>query len=182
MQSWSGVRKRLEQDLLCPALRGRVQYFLTHYHGAPDNYGRFAVRLDGKEVAFANPYNEIHATRISNGVKEELGERRKWWELYEEDKPRYDEIFRLADRRCIEQGVMELYHIRDALREYLNAPIRDALSSENAAVRMFAILDRRVGKRTLARLSDSVRRQPAWLQPIYRARLAAEGIRTDAES
>ena len=50
--SWSGVRKRLERDLLCEKLRGRVQYFLTHYHGAPDNYGRFAVRLDGKEILF----------------------------------------------------------------------------------------------------------------------------------
>ena len=182
MQSWSGVRKRLEQDLLCPALRGRVRYFLTHYHGAPDNYGRFAVRLDGKEVVFANPYNEIHNTKISNRVKAELGENRRWWELYEDDKSRYDEIFRLADRRCVEQGAMEIYHIRDALREYLNAPVRDALSSENAAVRMFAILDRRVGKRTLARLSGSVGRQPEWLRPIYRARFEAEGLRVGAES
>ena len=176
MSTWSGTRKRLEQDLLCPALRGRVQYFLTHYHGAPDNYGRFAVRLDGKEIVFANPYNERETVRISREVKAELGETRNWYALYEGDKPRYDEIFRLTDARCIERGAMEIYHVTDALREYLSASIRDALSSENPAVRMFAILDRRVGKRTLARLSGSVSRQPAWLRTLYQARFAAEGI------
>ena len=172
--SWSGVRKRLEQDLLCPKLRGRVQYFLTHYHGAPDNYGRFAVRLDGREIVFANPYNERYTTRAANDAKSELNETRRWWELYETDRPRYDEIFRRADLACIERGELEIYHVTDALREYLQAPIRDALFSENPAVRMFAVLDRRIGKRTLSRLAGSVGQQPDWLRPFYCARLAAE--------
>ena len=174
--SWSGVRKRLECDLLCEKLRGRVQYFLTHYHGAPDNYGRFAVRVDGKEVLFANPYNDRYTSRTSNQVKAELGETRPWWELYELDRPRYDEIFRLADAACIERNTMELYHVTDALRAYLNAPIQDVLSSDNALLRMFAVLDRRAGKRTLSRLAGSVGRQPAWLQVFYRLRLSAENI------
>lgn len=40
-QSWSSKRKKLEDELLCKALRGRVQYFFTIYHGAPDDEGRF---------------------------------------------------------------------------------------------------------------------------------------------
>ena len=55
--SWSGVRKILEQDFLCPALQGRVQYFCTHYHSAPDQYGRVCLRVDGKEYAKGNPYS-----------------------------------------------------------------------------------------------------------------------------
>lgn len=47
--SWSKIRKILEEDRLCPFLRGRVQYFMTHYHHAHDEYGRFCVRVDGKE-------------------------------------------------------------------------------------------------------------------------------------
>lgn len=176
MSTWSGVRKRLEQDLLCEKLRGRVQYFLTHYHGAPDNYGRFAVRLDGKEILFANPYNEMSVCRQSEQIKAELGETRNWWELFEGDKARYDEIYRLTDRACVERGVMEIYHVTDAIREYLNLSAQDALCSENAAVRMFAVLDRRIGKRTLAKVSESVRRQPEWLRPFYEVRLQAEGI------
>lgn len=47
-ESWSVIRKRLEQNFLCEKLRGRVQYFKTIYHGAPDEYVRFSVRVDGK--------------------------------------------------------------------------------------------------------------------------------------
>ena len=177
MSTWSGIRKRLEQELLCEKLRGRIQYFLTHYHAAPDEYGRFAVRLDGKEIAFANPYNDRYTSDAAKRIKRELGEARNWWELYENDRPRYDEIFRRADIACIEQNAMEIYHVTDAIREYLNAPIHDALFSDNAAVRMFAVLDRRIGKRTLAKLSGSVGAQPEWLRPFYEVRLQAEGVR-----
>lgn len=40
--------------------------------------------------------------------------------------------------------------------------------------RMFAILDRRVGKRRLEWLKDEVEQQPGWLRPLYTARLQAE--------
>ena len=174
--SWSGIRKRLEQDLLCESLRGRVQYFLTHYHGAPDEYGRFAVRLDGREIIFANPYHDMDVSRTADRLKRDLGETRNWYQLLEEDRERYDEIFRLADRRCIERNTMEIYHFTDALREYLQAPVQESIRSENPAVRMFAVLDRRIGKRTLTRLSGTVSHQPEWLQPLYRARFSAENI------
>lgn len=32
LSSWSGIRRKLEQDYLCPALRGRIQYFAATYH------------------------------------------------------------------------------------------------------------------------------------------------------
>ena len=67
-QSWSAVRKRLEQDLLCERLRGRVQYFMTLYHNAPDRYGRFSVRVDGKELLQANPYNEVIIDEIEEKI------------------------------------------------------------------------------------------------------------------
>ena len=176
-ESWSGIRGRLEKDLLCEKLRGRVQYFLTHYHGAPDQYGRFCVRLDGKEIIFANPYHDMAESRAAEDVRREMGEDRDWYRLYEEDRERYDEIFRMADRRCIENNTMEIYHIMDALRTYLRTPVQASIRSDNPLLRMFAIVDRRIGKRTLARLSDSTERQPEWLKPLYRARMRVEGIR-----
>jgi len=59
--SWSKTRKILEEEMLCDSLKGRVQYFLTHYHDAPDQYGRFCIRVDGKEYVHANPYNERYS-------------------------------------------------------------------------------------------------------------------------
>ena len=31
MSTWSGIRNKLENDYLCPALRGHIQYFATSY-------------------------------------------------------------------------------------------------------------------------------------------------------
>ena len=51
------------------------------------------------------------------------------------------------------------------------------MNDENAVVRMFAILDRRAGKHTLAKIALDTGSQPAWLQKFYRLRLDSEGIR-----
>ena len=64
----------------------------------------------------------------------------------------------------------------DALKIYRNQDIQASISSENPLVRMFAVLDRRIGKRTLEKLKETVDSQPAWLANIYRLRLDAEKI------
>lgn len=66
------------------------------------------------------------------------------------------------------------YEFSQALRAYRNQPIQTSLQSNDPIVRMFAILDRRVGKRTLERLKDSINDQPEWLRRLYEARIAKE--------
>ena len=178
-QSWSGLRKTLEQDLLCPALRGRVQYFLTHYHGAPDNYGRFCVRVDGQEHVMANPYDyyvkgydsEEYRRKAALGVPQ-----REWTgkeTLYEAEN---EAVERGVERQAMEDGVFEIWFVTDAIRTYTQSPIAESLYSDNPLVRMFAVLDRRVGRRTLEQLAEQAEGQPEWLQYFYRLRLEAEGL------
>ena len=62
----------------------------------------------------------------------------------------------------------------DALEQYRNQEIQSSIQSSNPLVRMFAILDRRVGKRTLNRLREEIDAQPLWLQGLYRIRMDAE--------
>ena len=50
MSTWSGIRNKLEHDYLCPALRGRIQYFAASYRESHDQTGRAAIRLNGVEV------------------------------------------------------------------------------------------------------------------------------------
>jgi len=64
----------------------------------------------------------------------------------------------------------------DALTQYRLLDISQAIASENPIVRMFAILDRRVGKRTLEQLVEIVGSQPIWLQYFYQLRMSAENI------
>ena len=56
MPTWSGIRKKLETDYLCPALRGRVRYFATTYRESHDREGRAAILVDGVEVLKSSYY------------------------------------------------------------------------------------------------------------------------------
>ena len=47
VSTWSGIRNKLENDYLCPALRGHIQYFATSYSKSADHEGRAAIRMDG---------------------------------------------------------------------------------------------------------------------------------------
>ena len=47
MPTWSGIRNKLENDYLCPALWGHIQYFATSYSKSADYEGRAAIRMDG---------------------------------------------------------------------------------------------------------------------------------------
>ena len=49
VSTWSGIRNKLENDYLCPALRGHIQYFATSYSKSADHEGRAAIRVDGVE-------------------------------------------------------------------------------------------------------------------------------------
>ena len=189
--SWSGLRQQLETEYLCPKLRGRVQYFLTHYTDAHDDYGRIAIRVDSVERLRGDPfayYNKgyseleaglkraclpprqqipqemLHGPRIA--CKEALVRRRAINARIEE----------LVKHRAINDGIFDIYYVTDAIRIYTQSAIGASLRHENPLVRLLAVLDRRVGRRTLLRLAGDVERQPDWLRFFYRLRLDAEGI------
>ncbi|NLC65536.1 MAG: hypothetical protein GX752_01180 [Clostridium sp.] len=177
--SWSGLRKELEKDYLCESLKGRVQYFLTHYHKAPDKLGRFAIRIDGKEVLMANPY-DYYVKGYSNQediLKEQMKIPAREWTgnetLYDEENKKAEEI---VHKMAINDGVFDIYDILSSIDEYKNTAINKSISSENPIIRMFAVMDRRIGKRTLKKLIGEVKKQPHWLQFFYNLRLESEGI------
>jgi hypothetical protein len=175
-QSWSGIRKLLEEDLLCEALRGRVQYFITKYNNAHDESGRVAVRVDGVEVLKGNEFIYYRDyLPLENALKKELGVPRRAWNgrgfLNKEENEKVEELIK---QQMLEQGDFSVWQFTDALQEYKNNPIKESLSSLNPIVRMFAILDRRVGKRTLQRLEQEMEQQPEWLRFFYQLRMSAE--------
>ena len=70
MATWSGIRKKLEEEYLAQSLRGRVRYFCTTYKKSHDREGRAAILVDGREVLQGNYYNLW-----------------KTWDLLPHDKP-----------------------------------------------------------------------------------------------
>ncbi|MBQ9708895.1 MAG: hypothetical protein IJV66_06905 [Firmicutes bacterium] len=179
--SWSCIRKRLEKDLLYESLRGRVQYFRTNYHGAPDEYGRFAIRVDGKEWFQANPYNENNYTKIAWQIEAERNIPEREWTgkefLHDEENRAAEEEARSIS---VSQGIVDSYEVPWVINRYLNQDIKASLTDEDPVCRLFAILDRRVGIRTLEKQVARIADQPEWLQKFYRLRFEAEGIESSS--
>lgn len=177
-QSWSGVRKRLEEDLLCENLRGRVQYFITKYRKAHDQEARVAVRVDGEEVVKGNIFSFYkEANPLIDQIKgDENTPNRKWTgkEMLNDEVNR--SVERRVDQILINKGNIDTYLFTEALDFYMHHTIEASLDSPDELVRMFAIMDRRVGKRRLEKLRVDVSAQPDWLQYFYILRMEAEGI------
>ncbi len=156
--SWSGMRRYLEQEMLAEPLKGRITYACTTYPGM-DGCKLFEIRVDGKTAQRFSM--ETAAKDAAEGQKD-----LPLWQAYGAQKglpasgknAHDDEAFAAA------------------LATYRAIPIGQAIEHDNPLVRLFAILDRRIGKRTLLRVKDTIERQPAWLRPFYTLRLDAGGI------
>lgn len=177
-KSWSNTKKILEQDLLCEKLRGRVSYFLTRYRKSHDEQARIAVLIDGEEVLKGNSFDYYRQEdEISQQISEKEKVPQRKWDgskiLYEKEN---DDIVRRVEKKLMNDGIVEEYLFSQVIKFYMNNPIEKCIYSENAMVRMFAILDRRVGKRTLQKLKEDVDKQPQWLKQFYAIRFEAENI------
>ncbi|MBQ8383150.1 MAG: hypothetical protein IJX47_08105 [Clostridia bacterium] len=158
---WSKKRKILEDDLLCDGLKGRVRYFCTRYHGAPDEVGRMAILVDGEERLV-----------ISDEIDSRIDA-----EYYGRSHRSFCEI----QTQYNDQGQFGSFSFQNAILIFLETPIEESLRSSDPLLNLFAILDRRVGKRRLQKLrggliSGELPPVPDWLRFFYDLRLEAEGM------
>ncbi len=159
MHTWSKIRQKLEQEYLAESLRGRLTYFVTCYHATHDgDEGRAAIRLDGAEILKSNYYDRMGAM----------------WAHYYAAPEEHDFMLRSSSLAALHDGEFYQKDFYRAFNEFDSQSISESLQSENALVRMFALLDRRTGKRTLEKLRSTVGDLPEWLQMIYYIRLEAE--------
>ena len=74
-----------------------------------------------------------------------------------------------------EVGIFHPQDFGDAMRAYLDMPVGEALKSSDPFIKAFAMVDRRVGKRTLANLELS-ESEHAPVKAFYKLRLASAHI------
>ena len=165
--SWSGMRKYLEENMLAESLRGRVRYNCTQYAGMED-WHIFEIYIDNRlEKRFS--LTEVNSYFISNGYKKDekpFGELEYWSDFNSilDSVPIQERTEYTDSEFC------------DALEKYRNQSIDASLDSDNPIEIMFAVLDRRTGKRTLDKYKDSFMNQPQWLQKIFSIRADAKKI------
>ena len=162
MATWSGIRKKLETEYLAQSLQGHIQYYAISYSRSPDHVGRAAIRYDGKEI--------IKGCYWNNWMKADL---------FPKDE-KYEKRMKLEnaymDDTGLKLGVFDQNSFYNAFAEFDNQDIETSLKSENLIVRIFAVLDRRVGKRRLVLMKETIAGEPATFQEFYAIRAKAEGL------
>ncbi len=147
--------------MLCDELRGRVSYFLTRYHQVHNAYGRASIRLDQQEMVCFSWIEMYRQENDLNKIGDETG-RGDTNDLIL--KNRWDASTTYCDMDFLSAAI-----------SFLQMSITDALSSEDFIVQIFAIMDRRVGKRTLQKIKESGVYQgyPSWVKQFFDLRLGA---------
>lgn len=125
---WSKLKTRVK-DFIHPELKDRIDFHLTSYRKSHDGADKIWITIDGEKVFSCKHYAY------------EFGEGELFWfqgKTYEEAEAilRENEIHRPAD-------------FGNAMRNYFDLPIAEALKSANPFIRAFAIVDSRTGKRAL---------------------------------
>lgn len=162
------MRKYLEKEMLTEHLHGRVRYGCTAYVGM-DGSHIFEICIDGKQIKRFS-WETVNSYFINQGLKgtvyDVAGIPGYWCGFTRllSEIPMRDRLEYTDDEFC------------SSLAEYRNQAIQESIRSENPIVRMFAVLDRRIGTRTLAKIKEDMVKQPEWIQSIYKIRCEAEGI------
>lgn len=163
MATWSGIRKKLESEYLAKSVQGHIQYYATTYSRSHDHEGRAAIRYDGKEIIKGCYW--YNWTKAGQFPKDEKYERR----MREENA--------FMDDTALKLGVFDQRSFYAAFQEFDQQSIEKSLKSENLIVRIFAVLDRRVGKRRLLMMKDTIEQEPNTFKEFYAIRARAEDIK-----
>lgn len=160
MATWSGIRNKLENEYLAECLRGKIQYYATTYSKSHDHEGRASIRYCGKEIlrgCYWNNYAKAH--------------------LFPQDEKlqqRMDMEFAFIDDTALKLGVFDQRCFYNAFYEFDNQSIENSLISDDLIVRIFAILDRRIGKRRLLTIKENIFNEPDTFQEFFAIRAKEE--------
>lgn len=150
---WSKLKARVK-DLICPELSGRIDFHLTSYRKSHDEADKVWITIDGRRAFCCKHYPHYRA-KVAAYQCGLTGE---------------------AVNSVLRE--VEIFHPKDfgdATRAYLDMPVRDALKSPDPFIKAFAIVDRRVGSRTLKELELS-KTEHTPVKAFYELRLASAHI------
>ncbi|WP_232700067.1 SF0329 family protein [Brevibacillus daliensis] len=170
---WSKVKKKLDR-FICDSLKNRVQFHVTNYRKAHDQRGRAFITVDKKEI--------LNMCTLTSNIEMY----RKEWEIKHTQNIEYDvsnrnqnyEIGKHAHEMIKAEGIFAQYDFFDAVEEYFNLPVEKALKSDDMVIKILSLIDRRVGKRTLQGMKESILDEKEIIQYFYKLRCEAEGVRS----
>ena len=147
---WSKLKSKVK-ELLCPELKDRVDFYLTSYRKSHDEADKVWITVDRQKVFSCKHYPY------------DLAERGAYYEGLSQEE---------VKELLLSNEIHNPKDFGEAMRNYLSLPIREALQSSNPLIRAFAIIDRRIGKRTIKamKVSDS---EHTLIKKFYNLRCSA---------
>jgi hypothetical protein len=141
---WSKLRSRL-LSLAAPGVRKRIDFHLTYYRGFGSSGKEFWITIDGQKV-FSASYGNANIARY-------VVSRRKGISQFG-DGPEAKQVEDILTK----QAIHDPSDVTSSIRTYFDLDPQTSLMSGDPILRGLAMLDRRVGKRTLEQinLSDGV--------------------------
>lgn len=160
-KSWGTLNKQLHETL-CDELKDRITYFYTRFRQAHDAPACAAIRLDGKEL-LRFKWIESYEQESDISALIRSGSPLSIDEMDKQMKPKWDRDFTYGGGDFI-----------NAAHSFRNMAISDALNSEDYIIRILAIMDKRVGKRTLDTIREAKEYEsyPDWVKQFYDLRLS----------
>ena len=176
-KSWSALKKLLD-SFLCPSLAGKISYFYTTYHKNRNTnlYGRAAIRYEKTElVSFSWDVDYDKQFPDWSAAADRLTDE----DIQAAGSPQNaaDQVYGdLMKSKWLPEATLCNHDFFYAAAVYVNMEIAAALASDNFLFRVFAFMDRRVGKRTLLKIKEDTLSLPDWVKQFYLLRCNAEGI------
>ncbi|MFP7732304.1 hypothetical protein ACLHDF_02570 [Priestia aryabhattai] len=173
---WTKVKKNIE-NLFCDNLRHRLSIHLTKYKVSLGEQTRIWITLDKKEVFNASSAEYLmEHDKLWEEVKRKTS--KAFPECLYECFPEFIgkvEVMDYTARVLEHRGVFNVDHVYDAVIQYPQLSINPALNSENIILQALALVDRRLGKRTLKALRYNSNVHPLIMQ-FYELRCAVDNI------
>ena len=169
---WSKIKRNVENKF-AENLKGKIQIYVTSYekgYDTTDLFNRGWITVNGKEVVnFSTPDafylngRDYHYTTPTNCAKS--GNK-----IYEE-----------RDSKLLsEKGEFSKFDLSNCCYAYPDFSIEEALNHESPIINMFAVLDKRLGKRRLLKLNQQE------LHPLVKyflnIRMESENLKTNIEA
>lgn len=185
---WS-KQKQLLESFLAPSLIGRVEYGSTSYRYSHHKPGRSYITVDKKQVFQMSDdgyevkwYDTVMDIKRDEGYRdipvteEDISEVTKMGVPAEvaREVARKRKVSAIADKILKEQGILSRSDFQEAATLYLSSSIESCLDSDSILLNIFALMDRRVGKKRLRNIGDTIKLKHPIVQYFYKLRLEAE--------
>ena len=171
---WSKTRKALN-DRLADCLKNRVNYNFMVYTSTPYKWCTempvFYIHVDKKTWFASNPmFYSAAGEYMNEHMNYDLSGDEYWQEYYAKDRDAGLYAIR-------ETGMVDIYKLMSRIHIYINEiNIHDAINGDDYFYRMLAIMDRRIGKRSIKKLLDNIENEPLWIKKYIYLRAGAEGL------